>query len=215
MTFSLDLTVALTEGCPVAAAEGNLRAAADQQLHQPDRQPRGRAVQRSARSARPLALALDRKAFVDIITEGKGKIGGVMLAGPEGSWGMPPEMVATLPGYGADVEKSRAEARKIMEGLGYGPSNPLKVKVSTRNIPLYRDPAVHPDRSAQEDLRRRRARRHRHQRVVRQGRARGILGRHEPDRRGRSTTPTSTSTKTTPAARSATTPSIAIPKSRS
>ena len=51
-------------------------------------------------------------------------------------------MVATLPGYGADVEKSRAEARKIMEGLGYGPGNPLKVKVSTRNIPLYRDPAV-------------------------------------------------------------------------
>ena len=47
-----------------------------------------------------------------------------------------------LPGYGADVEKNRAEARKIMEGLGYGPSNPLKVKVATRNIPLYRDPAV-------------------------------------------------------------------------
>ena len=65
-----------------------------------------------------------------------------MMAGPEGSWGMPPEVVAELPGYGADVEKNRAEARKIMEGLGYGPSNPLKVKVATRNIPLYRDPAV-------------------------------------------------------------------------
>ena len=65
-----------------------------------------------------------------------------MLAGPEGLWGMPPEVAATLPGYGGDVEKSRAEARKIMEGLGYGPANPLKIKVSTRNIPLYRDPAV-------------------------------------------------------------------------
>ena len=51
-------------------------------------------------------------------------------------------VAATLPGYGGDVEKNRAEARKIMEGLGYGPDNPLKVKVSTRNIPLYRDPAV-------------------------------------------------------------------------
>src|SRR4029079_2668365 len=70
------------------------------------------------------------------------KIGGVMLAGPEGLWGMPPDLVTTLPGYGADVAKSRAEARKIMEGLGYGPSNPLKIKVGTRNIPLYRDPAV-------------------------------------------------------------------------
>ena len=72
-----------------------------------------------------------------------------MLPGPEGNWGMPPEVVAQLPGYGADVAQSRAEARKIMEGLGYGPANPLKVKVSTRNIPLYRDPAVHPHRPAQ------------------------------------------------------------------
>ena len=29
-----------------------------------------------------------------------------------------------------------------MEGLGYSSTKPLKVKVSTRNIPFYRDPAV-------------------------------------------------------------------------
>ena len=29
-----------------------------------------------------------------------------------------------------------------MEGLGYGPDKPLKIKVSTRNIAIYRDPAV-------------------------------------------------------------------------
>ena len=29
-----------------------------------------------------------------------------------------------------------------MQRLGYGPDNPLAVKVATRNIPLYRDPAV-------------------------------------------------------------------------
>jgi peptide/nickel transport system substrate-binding protein len=29
-----------------------------------------------------------------------------------------------------------------MEKLGYGPNNRLKLKVSTRNIPSYRDPAV-------------------------------------------------------------------------
>ena len=55
---------------------------------------------------------------------------------------MPPERLAKLPGYSADVEKSRAEARKIMEGLGYSADKPLKVKVSTRNIAIYRDPAV-------------------------------------------------------------------------
>ena len=51
-------------------------------------------------------------------------------------------MLQKLPGYGADIEKSRAEARKIMEGLGYSEAKPLKVKVSTRNIAIYRDPAV-------------------------------------------------------------------------
>lgn len=29
-----------------------------------------------------------------------------------------------------------------MASLGYGPEKPLKVKVATRNVPLYRDPAV-------------------------------------------------------------------------
>src|SRR5262249_17357265 len=41
-----------------------------------------------------------------------------------------------------DVSKNRTEARKIMEGHGYGPDNRLKIVVSTRNIPQYRDPAV-------------------------------------------------------------------------
>jgi peptide/nickel transport system substrate-binding protein len=89
-----------------------------------------------------MALALDRNAFNTILAEGKSALGAVMLPPPEGAWGMPPEELAKLPGYGTDVEKNQAEARKIMEGLGYGPSKMLKVKVSTRNIPLYRDPAV-------------------------------------------------------------------------
>ncbi len=89
-----------------------------------------------------MALAIDRKAFVDILTEGKGDIGGAMLPLPEGAWGMPPAELAKMTGYGGDVAKNRAEARKIMEGLGYSASNPLKVKIATRNIAIYRDPAV-------------------------------------------------------------------------
>ncbi len=91
---------------------------------------------------RAMALTLDRKAYVDILTEGQGNIGGSMLPPPEGVWGLPPEMVRTMVGYDPDVAKSRAEGRKIMEGLGYGPNKRLKVKVSTRDIPVYRDPAV-------------------------------------------------------------------------
>ena len=91
---------------------------------------------------RAMALSLDRKAFIDIITEGEGDIGGAMLPPPEGVWGMPTEVLQTLPGYDPDLAKNRAEARKIMEKLGYGPDNRLPVKLSTRNIPAYRDPAV-------------------------------------------------------------------------
>ena len=91
---------------------------------------------------RAVALSLDRKAFIDIITQGKGDIGATMLPPPEGLWGMPPEMLATLPGYDPDIAKDRAAARKIMEKLGYGPDKRLAVTLSSRNIPAYRDPAV-------------------------------------------------------------------------
>ena len=88
-----------------------------------------------------MALALDRKAFIDIIYPGAGDAGGKLLPPPEGVWGMPPEMLKTIPGYG-DVQKDREQARAIMTKLGYGPNNPLKIKVSTRNLATYRDPAV-------------------------------------------------------------------------
>jgi hypothetical protein len=52
------------------------------------------------------------------------------------------EVLQTLPGYGPDVAKNRVEARKIMEKLGYGPDKRLAIKVSTRNFPAWRDPAV-------------------------------------------------------------------------
>ncbi len=91
---------------------------------------------------RAVALTIDRKAFIDIISEGKADVGTWMLTPPIGAWGMPPEEIAKLPGYAADVEKSRAEARKIMEGLGYGPSKKLPVKLSTRDFQSYKDPAV-------------------------------------------------------------------------
>ena len=93
-------------------------------------------------SLRAASLSVDRRAFIDIPTEGKGDIGGAMLPPPEGVWGMPPDLLKTLPGYDPDVPKNRAEARKIMEKLGYGPDKRLAVTVSTRNVPPYRDPAV-------------------------------------------------------------------------
>jgi peptide/nickel transport system substrate-binding protein len=89
-----------------------------------------------------MSLTLDRKAFIDIITEGQGDIGGTMLPQPEGIWSLPPELLRTLPGYDPDVAKNRAEARNIMQKFGYGPEKRLAVTVSTRNVPGYRDAAV-------------------------------------------------------------------------
>ena len=91
---------------------------------------------------RAMALSLDRKAFIDILTEGQGSVGGVLQPPPAGSWGMPRDVLETLPGYDPDVQKNRKEARQIMQKLGYGPDKRLKVKVSARDIPPYRDPAV-------------------------------------------------------------------------
>jgi peptide/nickel transport system substrate-binding protein len=89
-----------------------------------------------------MALSLDRQAFIDILTEGKGEIGGVMQPAPAGLWGMPPEILRTLPGYDPDVQKNRTQARQIMQKLGYGPDRRLNIKVSARDIPYFRDPAV-------------------------------------------------------------------------
>ncbi len=91
---------------------------------------------------RALALALDRKAFISILFEGQAEIGGSMQPAPEGLWAMPKEMMETIPGYGPDINANREEARKLMQKAGYGPDKHLQIKVSTRNIPIYRDPAV-------------------------------------------------------------------------
>jgi peptide/nickel transport system substrate-binding protein len=43
---------------------------------------------------RAMALNLDRRAFVDILSEGQDKIGGLMLPSPDGVWGMPAEALS-------------------------------------------------------------------------------------------------------------------------
>ena len=90
---------------------------------------------------RAMALTLDRQAFIDILSEGQSTMGGAMLAPPDGVWGLPPEMLKSIIGYG-DVGTAREEARALMSQAGYGPEKRLKIKVSTRNIATFRDPAV-------------------------------------------------------------------------
>ena len=91
---------------------------------------------------RAIMLALDRKAFINIIGEGQGEIGATMQPRPNGVWGMPAEILRTLPGYDPDITRNREQAKRIMQELGYGPDKRLAVTVTTRNVAAYRDPAV-------------------------------------------------------------------------
>jgi peptide/nickel transport system substrate-binding protein len=89
---------------------------------------------------RAMALALDRKSFIEILSDGKARIGGAMLPPPEGLWGMPTDMLETLPGYGPDVQKNRAEARDLMKKLGYGPEKrfALRCRRATSTVTAIR-----------------------------------------------------------------------------
>ncbi len=89
-----------------------------------------------------MVLALDNKTFRDILSQGHDLDGAVMLPPPDGFWGMPKEMLPTLLGHAPDIDKNRAEGRALMEKLGYTKDKPLKIKIATRNIAIYRDPAV-------------------------------------------------------------------------
>src|SRR6202165_3799318 len=89
-----------------------------------------------------MSLALDRRPFNAILMEGQALMGGAMLPKPVGEWGMPPEMVASLTGYGPDTDKNIAQAQAIMQKLGYSGTRPLGIKIQTRNRPTYREPAV-------------------------------------------------------------------------
>ncbi len=141
MTFSADVTIPLLKDvasqAPKAVCEVVPTYVSGNLIINPKSAPFDNPAVRKA-----MALALDRKAFIDILSAGKDDVSGAMLPLPEGLWGMPADVLRALPGYGTDIAKNRAEARKIMQGLGYSEAKPLKLKVSTRNIAIYRDPAV-------------------------------------------------------------------------
>lgn len=143
MTFQTDVTVPLLKDIKAKAPNAVCEM-------RPTNVSRNLIVNRDAppfdnpKIRQAMSMAIDRDAFIKILSEGQDTIGGAMLPKPEGQWGVPPEELATWPGYasGTAVAKSQDEARKIMESLGYSDSNPLNVKISTRNIAVYRDPAV-------------------------------------------------------------------------
>jgi peptide/nickel transport system substrate-binding protein len=141
MTFNADITKPMLKDimaqAPKAICENRTTNVSTNLIVNRDKPPFDNPKVREA-----MALTIDRKAFIDILAEGDLVISGAMLPPPNGVWGMPPEVLEKVAGYAPNVTENRAKARKIMESLGYGPDKHLNVKVSTRNIQTYRDPAV-------------------------------------------------------------------------
>ena len=139
----------------------------------------------NAELRKAMSLAIDRKAFNTILMEGLALTGGAMLPKPAGEWGMPPDMVASLTGYGPDTDKNisgsagdHAEAR-LQRGQAAADQDS-----DAEPADLSR-PRGDPDRSAEADLHRRRARYPGYAALVRQARQEGLHHRAERHRRQR------------------------------
>ena len=138
-----------------------------------------------------------------------------MLPPPEGLWGMPPEIAEDAPRLWPRCRRRTAPRRaRSWRSSATGRTSGSPIKVSTRNIADYRDPAVILIDQLKEiyidgeldtvDT----AIWHR------QGHPQGLPSASTSPAAA-STIPTSNSTRITPAARSATTPATAIPSSTS
>ena len=162
-----------------------------------------------------MSLALDRKPFNAILMEGQGRMGGAMLPQPEGEWGMPPDMVNALTGYGPD-------SREELEGSAgdHGEARLQRGKAAADQDPDAQSADLSRSRGdrlgpVEEDFHRRRAGYSGYAALVlKTARARNTpSGSISPA--SASTTPTAISWRTIPATRSAITRNTATPRSTS
>ena len=94
------------------------------------------------RVRKALSLGIDRYTMGRVLfpLTGLKFVGGLMRPGSE--WAMPESELVKLPGFGKDIEKNRAEARKLLAEAGY--PNGFKVVLKNRNVKLpYQDFAVY------------------------------------------------------------------------
>jgi peptide/nickel transport system substrate-binding protein len=93
------------------------------------------------RVRKALTLGIDRYTAGRVLfpLTGLRDVGGLMRPGTE--WAVPPAELEKFPGFGKDMEKNRAEARRLLAEAGY--PNGLKVVLKNRNVKLpYQDFAV-------------------------------------------------------------------------
>ncbi|OLC14916.1 MAG: hypothetical protein AUH29_09290 [Candidatus Rokubacteria bacterium 13_1_40CM_69_27] len=91
-----------------------------------------------AKLRRAISIAIDRRAYVRAVHQGGAVIGASMAPKPFGVWGLLDKDLTALPGYGKPADE-KAKAKKLLAEAGFGPSNPLRVEMATRAIPIYVD----------------------------------------------------------------------------
>jgi peptide/nickel transport system substrate-binding protein len=93
------------------------------------------------RVRKALTLAIDRHTMGKVLfpLTGLRNVGGLVRPGTQ--WAMSPAELEKLPGFGRDIEKARAEAKKLLAEAGF--PNGLKFTLINRNVKLpYQDFAV-------------------------------------------------------------------------
>ena len=93
------------------------------------------------RVRKALTLAIDRHTMSKVLfpLTGLRNVGGLVRPGTQ--WAISPAELEKLPGFGRDIEKGRAEAKKLLAEAGY--PNGLKFTMINRNVKLpYQDFAV-------------------------------------------------------------------------
>ncbi|MGI0150227.1 MAG: ABC transporter substrate-binding protein, partial [Thermoplasmata archaeon] len=93
------------------------------------------------RVRKALALGLDRYTAGRVLypLTGLKFVGGLMR--PDSDWAMPDAELEKFPGFGRDMDKNRAEAKRLLADAGY--PNGLKIVMKNRNVKLpYQDFAV-------------------------------------------------------------------------
>ena len=87
---------------------------------------------------RALALAVDRRAYVQAVHRGSAIVGASLAPKPWGVWGLPDKDLAALAGYSKGADE-KGKAKRLLAEAGFGPGNPLKVEMATRAIAIYLD----------------------------------------------------------------------------
>lgn len=67
------------------------------------------------RVRKAIALSIDHQDAFKVVMEGAGALGGIL---PSGAWGASESELASIPGYGKNVEANRAEAKKLLAEAG-------------------------------------------------------------------------------------------------